>query len=226
MKKPSESMPMAAKICGLKDPAAITAAVAGGASYVGLNFYPPSPRAVTPAQARELAALIPPAVKKVGVFVDPDDALLGAVLAQVPLDLLQLHGGESPQRVAQIAAQVTAPADLGILKAIKVAKRADLQAAATYEEIADMLLFDAKAPTDMADALPGGNGLMFDWNLLTGRKWRRPWMLSGGLDAGNVAQAVRISGARIVDVSSGVESAPGVKDPAAIKAFLDAVKAL
>ncbi len=226
MKNPSESVPVAAKICGLKDPTAIAAAVAGGASYVGLMFYPPSPRAVTPARAKELTALLPPAMKKVGVFVDPDDALLETVLAQVPLDLIQLHGGESPERVAQIAARISAPANLSILKAIKVAKRADLEAASDYDEIADMLLFDAKAPTDMADALPGGNGLMFDWNLLTGRKWRQPWMLSGGLDAGNVAQAVRISGARTVDVSSGVESAPGVKDPAAIKAFLDAVKTL
>ncbi|MBL6952628.1 MAG: phosphoribosylanthranilate isomerase [Alphaproteobacteria bacterium] len=219
-------MPVAAKICGLKDPVAIDAAVRGGASYVGLVFYPRSPRAVTPARARELAALVPPAVKKVGLFVDPDDALLETVLAQVPLDMIQLHGGESPGRVAEIRARITLPAKLAILKAIKVANRADLDLANDYDEIADMLLFDAKAPTDMADALPGGNGLVFDWNLLTGRQWRRPWMLSGGLDAGNVAQAVRISGARAVDVSTGVESAPGVKDPVAIKAFLDAVKTL
>lgn len=226
MNKPSKIMPVAVKICGLKDPVAIDAAVKGGASYVGLVFYPRSPRAVTPALARELAALVPPAVKKVGLFVDPDDALLATVLAQVPLDLIQLHGGESPGRVAEIRTRITVPANLAILKAITVASRADLDLANDYDEIADMLLFDAKAPTDMADALPGGNGLVFDWNLLTGRQWRRPWMLSGGLDAGNVAQAVRISGARAVDVSSGVESVPGVKDPVAIKAFLDAVKTL
>ncbi|MDA1098956.1 MAG: phosphoribosylanthranilate isomerase [Proteobacteria bacterium] len=219
-------MPMAAKICGLKDPVAIDAAVRGGASYVGLVFYPQSPRAVTPAQARELAALVPATVRKVGLFVDPDDALLETVLTQVPLDLIQLHGGESPGRVARIKAQTAAPANLTIMKAIKIAKRSDLDVADDFDEVADMLLFDAKAPTDMADALPGGNGLMFDWTLLTGRQWRRPWMLSGGLTAGNVAQAVRISGARAVDVSSGVESAPGVKDPAAIKAFLDVVKTL
>jgi phosphoribosylanthranilate isomerase len=222
MNKPSEIMPLAAKICGLNDPAAMDAAVTGGASYVGLVFYPRSPRAVTPTQARELAALVPPAVQTVGLFVDPDDGLLDTVLAQVPLDLIQLHGEESPERVAGIKAHT----NLAAMKAIKVAKRADLDLADDYDEVADMLLFDAKAPTDLADALPGGNGLVFDWNLLTGRQWRRPWMLSGGLDAGNVAQAVRISGARAVDVSTGVESAPGVKDPAAIKAFLDAVKTL
>lgn len=213
---------VATKICGLKDPVALEAAVLGGASYIGLNFYLPSPRAVTPAQARDLAAMVPPAVKKVGLFVDPDDASLMAVLAQVPLDLIQLHGGESPERVSQIKALTKLP----VVKAIKVANGADLDMANDYDGVADMLLFDAKAPQDMADALPGGNALVFDWTLLKGREWRRPWMLSGGLDAGNVAQAVTISGARIVDVSSGVESARGVKDPAAIKAFLDAVRAL
>jgi phosphoribosylanthranilate isomerase len=115
---------------------------------------------------------------------------------------------------------------LPVLKAIKVANGADLDAAKAYDGVADMLLFDAKAPKDLADALPGGNGLIFDWNMLTGRHWQQPWMLAGGLDAGNVAQAVSIAGARAVDVSSGVEHRPGVKDPAAIKAFLDAVKAL
>lgn len=215
-------MPVAVKICGLKDAEAIGAAVGGGASYVGLVFYPPSPRVVTPAQARDLGALVPPAVKKVGLFVDPDDALLDRVLSQAPLDMIQLHGDEDPARVARIKTRTKLP----VLKAIKIAKRADIDAADDFEDVADMLLFDAKAPTDMADALPGGNGLVFDWNLLAGRRWKRPWMLSGGLDAGNVAQAVRISGARAVDVSSGVESAPGVKDPAAIKAFLDAVKTL
>lgn len=215
-------MSVAAKICGLKDGLALDAAVRGGASYVGLVFYPRSPRAVTPAEARDLAALVPSDVKKVGLFVDPDDELLDTVLAHVPLDLLQLHGGESPGRVGEIKRLTNLPA----MKAIKVAKRADLNAADEFEEVADMLLFDAKAPADMADALPGGNALVFDWKLLSGRQWQRPWMLSGGLDAGNVAQAVAITGARAVDVSSGVERARGVKDPVAIKAFLDAVKAL
>lgn len=215
-------MSVTAKICGLKDAEAIDAAVKGGARYIGLNFYPPSPRAVTPEQARDLAASIPPAVTKVGVFVNPDDDLLTSVLDQVPLDLIQLHGEESPERVARIKSLTKLPA----LKAIKVASRADMETADVFDGVADMLLFDAKAPKDLADALPGGNALVFDWKLLSGRQWRRPWMLSGGLDAGNVAQAVAISGAGAVDVSSGVERARGVKDPAAIKAFLDAVKAL
>ena len=222
MNNRSKIISVAAKICGLKEPAAIHAAVLGGASYVGLVFYPPSPRAVTPVLARALATLVPPAVKKVGLFVDPDDDFLVTVLAQVPLDLIQLHGRESPERVAWIKALTKLP----ILKAIKVAKGADMDMAKAYDSVADMLLFDAKVPEDMADALPGGNALVFDWELLKGRHWRRPWMLSGGLDAGNVAQAVTISGARAVDISSGVESARGVKDPAAIKAFLDAVMAL
>ncbi|MFP6699739.1 MAG: phosphoribosylanthranilate isomerase [Alphaproteobacteria bacterium] len=214
--------PVAAKICGLKDAAGIDAAISGGARYVGLNFFPPSPRAVTPARAAELAISIPGTVKKVGLFVDPDYGLLREVLDHVALDLIQLHGGEDPERVEAIRALTGVP----VLKAIKVAGAADLDAAGKFDGVADMLLFDAKAPKDLANALPGGNGLVFDWNLLAGRHWHRPWMLSGGLDTGNVAQAVTIAGARVVDVSSGVERAPGEKDPAAIKAFLDAVKAL
>ncbi len=213
---------IAVKICGLSDVASIDAAVANGASYVGLVFYPPSPRALTLEQARELSCHIPAEVKKVGLFVDPDDELLRNVLAQVPLDLIQLHGGETPARVSEIKTLTKLP----VLKAIKVANASDLDAADAYDGVADMLLFDAKAPKDLADALPGGNGLVFDWNLLAHCHWQRPWMLAGGLDAASVAQAVTISGARAVDVSSGVETAPGIKDPAAIKAFLDAVKAL
>ncbi len=213
---------IAVKICGLNDLASTDAAVANGASYVGLNFYSPSPRAVTPEQARELSRHIPAEVKKVGLFVDPDDALLQSVLAQVPLDLIQPHGSESPARVGAIKTLTGLP----VLKAIKVADASDLDGADAYDGVADMLLFDAKAPKDLAHALPGGNGLVFDWTLLTHRHWQQPWMLSGGLDASNVAQAVGIAGARAVDVSSGVERAPGAKDPAAIKAFLDAVKAL
>lgn len=215
-------MTITAKICGLKDPEAIEAAVSGGAKYIGLNFFPPSPRAVTPARAADLAGLIPDHVQKVGLFVDPDDGLLAEVMNRVALDLIQLHGNENPERVAAIKAATGLP----VLKAIKVETAADLDGARDFDGVADMLLFDAKAPKDMANALPGGNGLVFDWNLLAGRRWQRPWMLSGGLEPGNVAQAVTIAGARAVDVSSGVERAPGEKDPAAIKAFLDAVKAL
>ncbi len=218
----SDTKAIAVKICGLKTPETIAAAVAAGAGYVGLNFYPPSPRAVTPARAGELAALIPPSVRIVGVFVDPDDALLEEVLAHVSLDLIQLHGNESPERIAKIKALTGRP----VLKAVRVANRDDVSGAEEFDEAADMLLFDAKAPSDMADALPGGNGLVFDWNLLAERRWKHPWFLSGGLDADNVVQAIAIAKARAVDVSSGVESAPGEKDPSAIKAFLDAVKTL
>ena len=216
------ALPVEAKICGLNDAPAIGAAVAGGAAFIGLVFYPPSPRALAPAAAAELVRQVPPGIRKVGLFVDAGDAEIEAVLEHLELDLLQLHGAETPARLGAIKARF----GLAVMKAIKVAERADIDGAADYQEAADMLLFDAKAPKSMADALPGGNGLIFDWNLLRDRRWRRPWMLSGGLDAGNVADAVRISGAAMVDVSSGVEFAPGRKDPAAIKAFLDAVRQL
>lgn len=218
----TDTLPVDAKICGLNDAEAMRAAVAGGAAFVGLVFYPPSPRALDPESAAELARLVPRGVRKVGLFVDPGEAEIEAVLERVDLDLLQLHGAEAPDRVAAIKARF----GRSVMKAIKVAERADIDTAAAYQEIADILLFDAKAPKSMVDALPGGNGLIFDWNLLRGRAWKRPWMLSGGLNAGNVADAVRISGAAMVDVSSGVESAPGRKDPEAIKAFLDAVRQL
>lgn len=212
-------MSVQAKICGINDPEAMRAAVAGGAAYVGLVFYPPSPRNVTPKQACALAALAPAPVKKVGLFVDPDDAALAAATMQAPLDLLQLHGRESPERTAEIRRAFGVP----VMKAIKVGAAEDVERAREYEEVADLLLFDAKAP---GAALPGGTGQSFDWTLLAGRTWSKPWMLSGGLDARNVAEAARITGAKIVDVSSGVERAPGRKDPAAIRAFLDAVKRL
>ena len=215
-------MAVSAKICGVNDEDAVAAAVAGGAAYVGLNFYPPSPRALSPDSAGALAGLIPNGVKKVGLFVDATDDAIETVLQVVPLDLLQLHGAETPERVAALKQRFGLPT----MKAIKVAERADIDLAHAYEEVADLLLFDAKAPKSMVDALPGGNGLIFDWNLLKDRAWRRPWMLSGGLDAANVGDAIRISGAQRVDVSSGIESEPGRKDPLAIKAFLDAVKHL
>ena len=198
------------------------AALAGGADFVGLVFYPSSPRALSPAEAKPLAARVPARVRKVGLFVDEDDALFEAVLSEVPLDMLQLHGGESPARVREIKDRFGLPA----IKAIKLAAAADLAVAEDYFDSADWLLFDAKPPADMADALPGGNALAFDWELLAGRDWPLPWMLSGGLDSGNVAEAIAISGASSVDVSSGVEDGPGRKSPAKIAAFLDAVAAL
>ena len=209
-------MSVRAKICGLSEPETVRTAVAAGAAYVGLVFYPPSPRNVTAKQACGLASLARAPVKKVGLFVDPDDTTLAAVTMQVALDLIQLHGRETPERVAAVRAGFGVP----VMKAIKVGSAEDVEAARAFEDAADLLLFDAKAP---GAKLPGGTGQSFDWTLLAGRTWRKPWMLSGGLDAANVAEAVRVTGAAIVDVSSGVESAPGRKDPAAIRAFLDAV---
>jgi len=211
-----------AKICGINDPDAMRAAVAGGAAHVGLNFYPPSPRYVLPAEAAALAALVPEGITRFGVFVDPTDEEIDAVLAETPLDLLQLHGGEAPERVAALKART----GLKAMKAVSVAEAADLERAADYLGVADWLMFDAKPPKDMKNALPGGNALSFEWQLLGGLSLHLPWMLAGGLNAGNVAEAVRQSGASAVDTSSGVEDAPGRKNPDKIRAFLAAVAAL
>src|SRR5690606_10307934 len=164
----------------------------------------------------------PAAVRTVGVFVDPDDAALDAALATARLAMVQLHGAESPARVVAVKSRFGRPT----IQAIKVASEQDLAEADRYAESADWLMFDARPPRGRADVLPGGNALAFDWRLMAGRRWPRPWFLSGGLTADTVAQAVAISGARHVDVSSGVETAPGVKDPAKIAAFLAAAKRL
>jgi len=215
-------MRVAVKICGLNSPAAVRAALAGGAAFVGFVFYPPSPRCVSPDQAAILAGLVPEGVVRVGLFVDPDDDTLRRVTARAKLDLVQLHGSETPDRVAAVKRLTGLPA----MKAIKVADSSDVAAADRYVPVADRLLFDAKVSEVQPGALPGGNAVSFDWALLSGRTWRLPWMLSGGLHAGNLAEAVRISGAPAVDVSSGVEEHPGVKDPAKIKAFLATAQAL
>lgn len=207
------------KICGLSTPEAVDAAVAAGAGYVGFVFFGRSPRNVTPAQAAELAARVPAGVAKVGLVVDPDDAALDAILGAVPLDMVQLHGEETPARAAEVKARHGLP----VMKAVGVRERADLGALDAWTGAADQVLVDAK-PAPGAE-LPGGNGLAFDWTLLADRRWFGPWMLAGGLDAGNVAEAVRRTRARQLDVSSGVESAPGVKDPAGIAAFLRAAGA-
>jgi phosphoribosylanthranilate isomerase len=214
-------MSVAAKICGLSSEAAVAAAVAGGAAYVGFVFYAPSPRSVTPARAGELCTAVPLVVKRVGLFVDAADAAIAAVLDAAPLDILQFHGAETPERVAEAKRRFGRK----VMKAISVASAEDVAAASRYEDCADMLLFDAKPPR-RADALPGGNGLVFDWQLIAGREWRLPWMLSGGLTAALLPEAVRISGAKAVDVSSGVERRPGDKDPDKIRAFLEVARAL
>jgi phosphoribosylanthranilate isomerase len=208
-------MSVAAKICGLSSEVAVAAAIEGDASYLGFVFYPPSPRAVTPRRAATLCAGVPAKLRRVALFVDADDAAIAAVIANAPIDILQFHGHESPARVAAAKAQFGLP----VMKAIAVAAPQDVLAAEIYQEVADLLLFDAKPPR-RADALPGGNGLAFDWQLIAGRRWRLPWMLSGGLTAALLPEAIQISGARAVDVSSGVERRPGDKDPDKIREFL------
>jgi phosphoribosylanthranilate isomerase len=214
-------MSVKAKICGLSSEAAVAAAIEGGAAYLGFVFYPPSPRAVSPERAAHLCAAVPARMQRVGLFVDADDAAIAAVLDIAPLDILQFHGQEGPERVAAVKVRFDRP----VMKAIAIAGPEDVLAGSRYEDHADMLLFDAKPPR-RADALPGGNGLAFDWRLIADRRWRLPWMLSGGLTAALLPEAVRISGATAVDVSSGVERRPGDKDPDKIREFLSVVRSL
>ena len=202
------------KICGLTRPDDVAAAGAAGAAYCGFVFFPKSPRHVDIDTARALALAAPPGLAKVALVVDADDAQLDAITASVPLDMLQLHGRESPERVAAIRARHGLP----VMKAVGVATQDDLGALETYGRVADQLLVDAKPPRDAV--LPGGNGLSFDWRLIAGRRWPVPWMLAGGLTPDNVGDAIRLTGARQVDVSSGVEAAPGFKDPALIRDFI------
>jgi phosphoribosylanthranilate isomerase len=215
-------MSVAVKICGLNSSEAVAAAVAGGARFTGFVFYPPSPRDLTPEQAAALIAGVAPGITRVGVFVDPDDETLERVLAKAPLDLLQFHGAETPARLGAIKQRFRRK----VMKAIKVAGELDLQAAKDFFGVADWLMFDAKPPKDFQNALPGGNALAFDWELLRQKHWPLPWMLSGGLTVDNLADAAKISRAEVLDVSSGVERRPGEKDPAKIRAFLARAKAL
>lgn len=206
------------KICGLTQAEHVAAAADAGAAYLGFVFFPKSPRNVTVPQAAALALEVPVGVAKVALVVNADDALLDQITENVPLDMLQLHGSESPDRVREIRTRYGLP----VMKAVGVADAEDLPALAEYSYVADQLLVDAKPPRN-AD-LPGGNGLSFDWRLMEGRRWAVPWMLAGGLTSDNVATAVQMTGARQVDVSSGVESAPGVKDAAKIRAFIKAAQ--
>jgi len=209
------------KICGLTREADMLAVAKAGVSYAGLVFFAKSPRNLGLAQARDLALAAPPGLAKVALTVDADDDMLDAILHEVPLDMLQLHGRETPQRVSALKARYGLP----VMKALGIADAEDLRKIDLYAGVADQLLIDAKPPT--GSALPGGNGLAFDWRLLQARKyWALPWMLAGGLSAQNVAQAVQLTGARQVDLSSGVESAPGLKDADQIAAFMQAVQGL
>jgi phosphoribosylanthranilate isomerase len=213
-------MPVLAKICGLTDEAAVEAAVQHGADMLGFVFFPASPRNLSAEQAEALLHNVPSGIDRVGVFVDPETDFLDRILARARLDLLQLHGDETPERCRAISIYFGLP----IIKAIKVSSKADLKAAKAYEDAVDWLMFDAAPPKDATR--PGGNAASFDWSIMQGAKFNRPWLLSGGLTPENLSLAVRQSGASAVDVSSGVESAPGKKDPAKIRAFLDAARAL
>jgi phosphoribosylanthranilate isomerase len=213
---------VAAKICGLKTPETVEAAVDSGADFIGFNFFQKTPRFVAPEIAGAIGRALPTRIVKTGLFVDDDDARIGAILAAVPLDLLQLHGSETPERVAAIKARFGLP----VMKVIKVRDATDIARARDYETVADRLLFDAQPPASMKNAMPGGNAVSFDWTLLRGFRSPLPWMLSGGLTADNLAEAVRQSVAPAVDVSSGVEDRPGEKNPSKIKVFLELSRSL
>lgn len=207
-------MPVEVKICGIKSADILEAAIAAGTGYVGFVFFPKSPRYVSPGEAANLARLAKGRAKTVALLVDPDDALVDDVLKSVQPDILQLHGKETPARMLEIARRSGLP----VWKAISVESAEDVAAAAAFQSAGAMPLFDAKPPKTLANALPGGNGLTFDWQLLA--NFEQPFVLSGGLTIETVSDAIRLTGAAIVDVSSGVESSPGQKDPELIREFI------
>ncbi|QPC42567.1 phosphoribosylanthranilate isomerase [Kaustia mangrovi] len=210
------------KICGLTSAAALDAALEAGADLVGLVFYPPSPRHVSLDTARELAARAKGRARIVALTVDADDATLREIVEAIRPDFIQAHGHESPERVREIAERFATP----VIKAVKVRDAGDVRGAEAYGDAAALILYDAKAPENLAEALPGGNGITFDWHLMEADGAPRAgFMLSGGLTAENVARAIAVTGAPIVDVSSGVESAPGVKDARLIRKFIEAARA-
>lgn len=209
---------ISAKICGLTTAEAMDAALGGGAAFLGFMFFASSPRDISPQAAARLAQKARGKSRIVAVTVDPDDDLIERIRAELRPDFVQLHGAESPARVREVARR----ADAAVIKVLPVADASDLEAVADFESVADHLMFDAKLDAN-ADR-PGGAGASFDWSILAGRRFARPWLLAGGLDPWNLAEAARLSGARIVDVSSGVERGPGLKDPALIEAFLAAAR--
>lgn len=209
---------IAVKICGLGAAQDVVACAEAGARYVGLVFFPKSPRNLSLAEARALALDVLPGIAKVALTVNMDDAALDELVAQVPLDMLQLHGAETPARCAEIRSRYGLP----VMKAIGIADETDLAKIDAYTGSVDQLLIDAKPPLN--GDLPGGNGLTFDWRLIARRKWGCPWMLAGGLTPENAAEAVKLTGAKQVDVSSGVETAPGQKSAELIKSFIAAAQ--
>jgi phosphoribosylanthranilate isomerase len=206
------------KICGLTSETSIKHSVTAGADYIGFVFYSKSPRYVTFIQAADLASLIPESVIKVALVVDPNNTLLSDMVKHVPIDMIQLQGRESPQRVREIKELTGLP----VMKAVGVSEPADLEIIDSYATVADQLLIDAKPPK--GSILPGGNGLAFDWKLMSGKTWDVPWMLAGGLNAENVVEAIRMTGTAQIDVSSGVEKAPGDKDPDKVTLFIQKAK--
>ena len=211
-------MDLTVKLCGLRTPETLHAAIEAGADWVGFVFFPKSPRHVSLDEAKALAPLVAGRAKKVALLVDPSDTMIAGVIAALQPDFLQLHGHETPERVSEIKQRFGVP----LIKAVGIAGQDDLIRARAYESMVDWMLYDAKPPKQAV--LPGGNGVSFDWTLLKDAGKQHHFMLSGGLDAGNVANALAITGAAGVDVSSGVESAPGIKDPERIKAFMAAVR--
>ena len=206
------------KICGITSPGDAALAANAGADYLGMIFFPPSPRSIPPDQAPEVLAAIPDGVARVALTVNPDDALIDA-LVPLGFDWLQLHGAEPPERVAELRERT----DLSVMKAVGVREAADLAAIEWYAPVADQLLIDAKPPKGAE--VPGGHGVAFDWTLIAGRTWPVAWMLAGGLTPENVAQAITLTGAEQVDVASGTESSPGIKDAQKVRAFVQAAKA-
>lgn len=213
-------MSIVVKVCGLSTPESVDVAVQAGAQFIGFNFFPPSPRAIQPSAARDLAQRVPNSVRKVAVVVDPTNDTLGTIVEALGADIVQLHGNEPPERVAEVRDRF----GCCVIKAVAISMADDVARALRFGEVADMLLFDAKAKS--GDTLPGGNARQFDWSLLSDVAVTQPWFLAGGLNAENLAEAIAISGARSADVSSGVESERGVKDHQKIVAFLAAAEGL
>ncbi|TQV76199.1 phosphoribosylanthranilate isomerase [Denitrobaculum tricleocarpae] len=215
-------MSIEVKICGLSTPETMDAALDAGADYVAVNFFPPSPRSVTSGLAGELMRPVGDRAVKVGLFVDAEDAFIEEVLRAASLDLLQLHGSESVERVEAIRTGFGVP----VMKVIKIRGAEDVARVEDFLEVSDRILFDAAPPADLENPLPGGNAVSFDWTYLRGKSWSKPWMLAGGLTVENLARAVELSGAPALDVSSGVEDRPGVKNPDKIRAFVRQAKSL
>ena len=208
------------KFCGLTSRHSVNAAVTAGVTHLGFIFYPPSPRSVTPQQAGHAAFLSPNRIKRVGVFVDPNDELITEVIENLSPHILQLHGTETPSRISKIREKFNLP----IMKAIKVDSEKDMESIRQYNDCSDIFLFDAKPPLAAQNSLPGGNGVSFDWSLLKSFKSEKPWFLSGGINLSNIKDALKVTGSNAVDVSSGVEDKPGIKNIKKIEQFMQKVK--